>query len=86
MTNPKLNYEHIVVDVEGIYLDGYKIDAYKVSTNPIVQHLDLEADVVGPSITLTIHADRVTVSDRVKALPEGDTGHVIERGTEAPTE
>lgn len=75
MTHAKLNYEHIVVDVEGIYLDGVMINTDAVKASVVVNHGG--GDEASPTITLTINADLITVSDRMKYLAS-QTGSVTE--------
>lgn len=69
------NYEHIVVDVEGIYLDGVMINTDAVKPDVVVNHGG--GDEASPSITLTIKGDLITVSDRMKHSAS-QTGSVTE--------
>lgn len=74
MTDLKFSYDHILVDVEGIYLDGVMINSYAVGQGVTVNH----GDEANTTITLTIHAGKITVSDRVKAYAAENSGNMTE--------
>ncbi|MCS3426757.1 hypothetical protein M2388_000401 [Leucobacter aridicollis] len=56
----------IVVEAGGVRVNGYLIPAKQVIDFPVIRHGG--PSTLGPSITLTIHADTVTISEAAKAL------------------
>lgn len=59
-------FNKITLDAEGVYLDGQLIDGMKIARGVTVNHGGKKTP--GPSITLTIYADEVEISDAIKAF------------------
>ncbi|KUF07179.1 hypothetical protein [Leucobacter sp. G161] len=56
----------IVVEAGGVRVDGTLIPGHRILENPVIRRSG--PTTLGPSITLTIYADTVTISDAAKAL------------------
>lgn len=56
----------IVVEAGGVRVNGHLIPAHMVESAPVIRRGGPRT--LGPSITLTIYADTVTISEAAKAL------------------
>lgn len=56
----------IVVEAGGVRVNGTLIPGHSILENPVIRRGG--PTTLGPSITLTIYADTVTISDAAKAL------------------
>lgn len=73
---PKLTYDKITLNPGGITIDDVLIDGMKVARGIIVHHSG--RDTVGASVTLTIHADEVDVTDAIQDFAKEHGTPIIE--------
>lgn len=76
MSAPQLAYAKIVLDTEGVSLDGVVIDSMKIASGVTIRYGGKTTP--SPSITLTIHADEIVVTDAIKDFAHAHGVPIVE--------
>ncbi len=73
-----LKVENITLDGDSIIIDGHRINGKAIAAGVRVHHGG--DNEVGPSVTLTIHADTVTITGQAEITRAGNPGMYTETG------
>lgn len=65
--NNKLTYGNVIVDADGIHVDGHRIDGLKIQPGVTIKRST--PNEVADTITFTLYADTITITDEAKAMP-----------------
>lgn len=72
----KLGYNKITIYKDRITLDGVDLVGTCIASPVTINHGG--PNTVGPSITLTIYGDEITMTDEAKAFAKEHGSHVVE--------
>lgn len=70
------HYGRITIDVNDIDIDGVKLDNLKIASGVTINNGG--PNTIGPTLTLTIYADEIYMTDEVKQSAKEHGTHVTE--------